>query len=68
MVLENPSENDLIKFESAKSLVLLGYWSDEIFDIFNKCLSQNNEVMRRDILKNIIEAKNPQYSNTVIYF
>jgi hypothetical protein len=65
MVLENPNESELVKFECARSMVLLGFWNDDIFNILNKCLMSTNKTIKIDVLKTIIEAKNPQFTNIV---
>ena len=65
-ILSNANENELIKFEAAKSLVLLGDWSDEVCSFLTKYLSIGNVNIKNEIYQTILNGKNPQYTNLVI--
>ena len=66
-ILENPDENDLIKFETVKSLILLGVWDENVCKFLVKHLRSNLFNVRHDILKAILNGKNAQYNNIVIF-
>lgn len=64
-LLENPNENEMIKFETAKSLVLLGNWNESVCLFFIKHLKNNVYSIKADILKTILNGKNVQFTDLV---
>jgi len=64
-ILSSENEPELIKFEAAKSLVLLGEWNEEVCEFLIKYLKFGNGNVKTDILKTTINGKNAQFTDLV---
>jgi hypothetical protein len=64
-ILADKSESDVIKFECAKSMILLGNWQDDVCLLFAKLLVNGNPNVQAEILQTIIKGKNAQYTDLV---
>ncbi|XP_048248780.1 uncharacterized protein LOC124122889 isoform X3 [Haliotis rufescens] len=54
-------EDQRVQYESAKSLILIGCWEDEILQVLLKYLAIGNTEIRQDLIKTMINGKNVQY-------
>lgn len=52
---------DRVKYEAAKSLILVGCWEDEVVIHILKYLVCGNTEVRADLIQTLIHAKNVQY-------
>lgn len=64
-ILNDPNENELMRFETAKSLVLLGIWNENVCKFFIKHLKSNLLSVKVDILKSILNGKNVLFTDKV---
>jgi len=66
-ILKDPKEHEVIKFETAKSLVTLGDWNENVVNFFVQNLNNKNPFIKEDIFKTIINSKNIQFTDKVRY-
>jgi hypothetical protein len=64
-ILEDPLENELIRFEAAKSLISLGEWSEKACELFSHNLKSGNLNLKLDILSSIASGKNAHFTDLV---
>ncbi|KAK3736717.1 hypothetical protein RRG08_059247 [Elysia crispata] len=57
---------DRVKYEAAKSLILVGCWEDEVVIHILKYLVLGNTEVRADLIQTLIHAKNVQYVDKTI--
>ncbi|CAF0931369.1 unnamed protein product [Brachionus calyciflorus] len=64
-ILENKTENELIRYETLKSLILLGYWSQSTYThTINKLKLSSNEI-KLEILDCIIRGKSSYFDESL---
>ncbi|XP_053391343.1 uncharacterized protein LOC123563746 isoform X3 [Mercenaria mercenaria] len=56
-------EDSRVKYEAAKSLILLGCWDEDVLQIVLKYMVIGNSEIRQDLILNMIDGKNVQYVN-----
>ncbi|XP_061175162.1 uncharacterized protein LOC133184218 isoform X2 [Saccostrea echinata] len=56
-------EDDRVRYEAAKSLILVGCWEDDVQQVILKYLVIGNVDIRLDLIKTMIDGKNVQYVN-----
>ncbi|XP_052684890.1 uncharacterized protein LOC128164871 isoform X3 [Crassostrea angulata] len=56
-------EDERVRYEAAKSLILVGCWEDEVQQVILKYLVIGNADIRLDLIKTMIDGKNVQYVN-----
>ncbi|XP_071107596.1 uncharacterized protein [Haliotis cracherodii] len=59
-------EDQRVQYESAKSLILIGCWEDEILQVLLKYLAIGNTEIRQDLIKTMINGKNVQYVDKAV--
>lgn len=64
-ILSDSYEHELIKFETARSLILLGDWNENVCDYLKKNLLSSNLNIREELMKTIIKSKNVQFTDKV---
>ncbi|CAL1526331.1 unnamed protein product [Lymnaea stagnalis] len=52
---------DRVRYEAAKSLILIGCWDEEVLECVLKYLILGNTEVRADLIQTIINGKNVQY-------
>ncbi|XP_067672205.1 uncharacterized protein [Haliotis asinina] len=57
----NKDEDERVRYESAKSLILVGCWEEEILQVLLKYLAIGNTEIRQDLIRTMINGKNVQY-------
>ncbi|XP_035827330.1 uncharacterized protein LOC101845258 [Aplysia californica] len=57
---------DRVKYEAAKSLVLIGCWEDEVLQYILKYLVLGNTEIRTDLIQTLTDGKNAQYVDKTI--
>nr|XP_022312615.1 uncharacterized protein LOC111117711 isoform X4 [Crassostrea virginica] len=56
-------DDERVRYEAAKSLILVGCWEDEVQQVILKYLVIGNVDIRLDLIKTMIDGKNVQYVN-----
>ncbi|KAL4239547.1 HEAT repeat containing 9 [Mactra antiquata] len=59
-------EDSRVKYEAAKSLILLGCWDEDVLQVILMYLVVGNTEIREDLILNMIDGKNVQYVNKKI--
>lgn len=62
-LLKDPSENEVIKFEAAKSLISLGEWSELACDLFARNLQTGNYNLKLDVIQSVANGKNARFTD-----
>lgn len=64
-ILNDTQEPEMVRYECAKSLVLLGFWSEKLIVYLIKYLKYGNVAIQSDLLRSILSGKNIQYVDQV---
>ncbi|XP_048763118.1 uncharacterized protein LOC125671422 isoform X3 [Ostrea edulis] len=56
-------EDERVRYEAAKSLILVGCWEEDVQQVILKYLVMGNVDIRLDLIKTMIDGKNVQYVN-----
>ncbi|XP_063443998.1 uncharacterized protein LOC134724732 isoform X2 [Mytilus trossulus] len=59
-------EEQRVRYEAAKSLILVGWWEEEVIQVILKYLVIGNTEVRLDLISTMIDDKNVQYVNKSI--
>ncbi|CAC5356468.1 unnamed protein product [Mytilus coruscus] len=59
-------EEQRVRYEAAKSLILVGWWEEEVIQVILKYLVIGNTEVRLDLISTMIDGKNVQYVNKSI--
>ncbi|XP_076072539.1 uncharacterized protein LOC143044417 isoform X2 [Mytilus galloprovincialis] len=59
-------EEQRVRYEAAKSLILVGWWEEEVIQVILKYLVIGNSEVRLDLISTMIDGKNVQYVNKSI--
>ncbi|ESO98615.1 hypothetical protein LOTGIDRAFT_238980 [Lottia gigantea] len=54
-------DNERVRYEAAKSLILIGCWDNEVLQVVLKFLVTGNTEIRLDLIVNMQQGKNVQY-------
>jgi hypothetical protein len=64
-LLNDTQEPEILRYECAKSLVLLGFWTEKLVIYLIRYLKFGNVAIQSDLLRAIISGKNIQYVDQV---
>lgn len=59
-------EEQRVRYEAAKSLILVGWWEEDVLQVILKYLVIGNTEVRLDLIRTMIDGKNVQYVNKSI--
>ena len=65
-LLTDPTEHEVMRFECAKSLILLGDWNENVCIFLTKYLKDSSPSLKLDIIKTLSNGKNAQFVDKVI--
>lgn len=66
LILNDENENEILKYECTKSLVLLGDWNENVCIFLKKYLKDGSSIVKSELLRIIMNGRNPQLVNKVM--